>query len=342
MMKKNFASDNYSGISPEILQALIRANEGDAPAYGGDTYTAQAVALFKEHFGQDTDVYFVFTGTAANILGLNTLLKSHQAIICAETAHINTDECGAPEKFIGCKLITIPTVDGKLTIDLIKPQLIFLDDQHRAQPKLISITQPTELGTLYTIEELKNLVHFAHENNMYVHLDGARLANAAAALQLPLAALTTDLGIDLVTFGGTKNGMMMGEAVIFLNKEISKDFKYIRKQGMQLGSKMRFIAAQFIELLSNDLWLKNAQHANQMAQLLSTEAAKIPALALAYQTQANGVFVKIDPRYNSILQKSYSFYVWDELNNIVRWMTSFNTTQDDVYQFVNFIKKIIK
>ena len=239
-------------------------------------------------------------------------------------------------------MITVPTVDGKPTIDLIKPYISFFNDQHKVQPKVISITQPTELGTLYTTEEIKKIVHFAHENAMFVHLDGARLSNAAAALQFSLAALTTDLGIDLITFGGTKNGMMVGEAVIFLNKELSKDFKYIRKQAMQLGSKMKFISAQFIELLSNDLWLKNATQANQMAQLLAKEISKISNMTLAYPTQANAVFVKIDPRYIPLLQKEYMFYVWDEKTNVVRLMTSFNTTPNDVYQFVNFINETMR
>ncbi len=342
MSKKSFASDNYSGIEPTILQAIIKANEADAPAYGSDMYTARAVEKFKEHFGQQCDVYFVFTGTAANILGLHTLLKAHHAIICAETAHINGDECGAAEKFVGCKLLTVPTADGKLTVDLIKSFISFFDDQHRVQPKLISISQSTELGTIYTVEEIKKIVQFAHEHNMFVHLDGARLSNAAAALQVSLAALTTDLGVDLVTFGGTKNGMMVGEAVIFLNKELSKDFKYIRKQGMQLGSKMRFISAQFIELLSNNLWLKNATQANQMAQLLVKEITKIPNIAIAYPAQANAVFVKINPRYIPLLQKKYTFYVWNEATSVVRWMTSFNTTPDDIYQFAHFINETMR
>lgn len=342
MSRKSFASDNYAGVDPEIMQSIIEANSDDSPAYGNDRYTACAIEKFKEQFGNDIDVYFVFTGTAANVLGLQALLKSHQAIICLETAHINTDECGAIEKFIGCKLLPVPTIDGKITLDAIKPYLSFINDQHKVQPRLISITQPTELGTLYTIEEIKTIVTFAHENNMLVHIDGARLSNASAALNVPLRALTTDLGVDLITFGGTKNGMIMGEAIIFTNKELSNDFKYIRKQGMQLGSKMRFISAQFVKMLSNNHWLNNAQHANEMAQLLAQEISKNPYITFAYPVQANGVFVKINPEYIPLLQQKYSFYVWDEVNNIVRWMTSFNTTPQDVYQFMNVINEIVK
>ncbi len=341
-MRKSFASDNYAGVDQAIMRAIIEANSNDVPAYGNDQYTARAVEVFKEHFGQDVDVYFVFTGTAANVLGLQTFIQSHQVIICPETAHINTDECGAIEKFLGSKLLAVPTRDGKLTIDDIKPLLTSLGDQHRAQPKLISITQSTELGTIYSVEEIKQIVDFAHQYNMFVHVDGARLANAAAALDLPLRSFTTDLGVDLITFGGTKNGMMMGEAVIFANKKISNDFKFIRKQGMQLGSKMRFISAQFIELLSNNRWFDNAKHANKMAQLLAQEVAKNPYIRLMYPVQANGVFVKIDPMYIPLLQQEYSFYVWDEVQHVVRWMTSFNTTEQDVYQFVQLINAIVK
>lgn len=341
LKRKSFASDNYSGIHPDILQAIADANVGDDPAYAGDEYTTRAEELFKKHFGPDIDVYFVLTGTAANVLGLQVLLKLHQAIVCAETAHINADECGAPEKFLGCKLITVPTKDGKLNPDLISPFLSFLGDQHKVQPKVISITQPTELGTVYSIEEIKQIVRFAHEHHMFVHMDGARLANAAASLKLPLKDFTTNLGVDLITFGGTKNGMMIGEAVIFLNKNNSHDFKYIRKQGMQLYSKMRFIAAQFIELLSNDTWLKNAQHANKMAQMLSREVSQISGISLVYPTQANAVFVKLDPKFIPLLQKEYSFYVWDEVQYVVRWMTAFNTSEEDVRDFVQFIKKTL-
>jgi threonine aldolase len=340
--RKSFASDNYAGIHPTILQAIIDANRGHTKAYGGDAYTQNAVELFKHHFGNDVDVYFVLNGTAANVLGLATLIKPYQAILCAETAHINVDECGAPEKFIGCKLLTVPTKDGKITVESLEQFLSNLNDQHRVQPKIISITQATELGTVYTPQEIRHITEFAHKNNMYVHMDGARLANAAAALNTSLAAITKDVGIDLLSFGGTKNGMMLGEAVVFFNKELSKEFKYIRKQGMQLASKMRFISAQFIALLSDNLWLNNAAHANAMAQLLADSIKNIPQIKISRPVQANAVFAYVDPKIIPLLQQEYNFYVWDEKTNEVRWMTSFDTTPEDIEEFVNFVKKVIE
>jgi threonine aldolase len=341
-MKKSFASDNYAGIHPDILQAIVHANIGHEKAYSDDTYTQQAIELFKQQFGNDIAVYFVLTGTAANVLGLSTLLKPYQAIICPESAHINVDESGAPENYLGSKLLTIKTTDGKLTVDDIKDQLYLINDQHKVQPKVISITQGTELGTLYSPEEIKKLTHFAHQNELYVHMDGARLCNAAASLEMTLAQLTTDVGIDVLSFGGTKNGMMIGEAVIFFNKDLAKDFKYIRKQGMQLASKSRFIAAQFIALLSNDLWLKNAQNANNMAQLLAKEVAKIPSIRISQPIQANAVFAIIDPQLIPLLQEQYYFYIWNEQTSEVRWMTSFDTTEQNILDFVTFIKEKIK
>jgi threonine aldolase len=342
MNKKSFASDNYAGVHPDVLQALIEANQGDCPAYGADSWTAQAVEKFKEHFGKDIDVYFVCTGTAANVLGLSSFLSSYQAVICAETAHINVDECGAPEKFLGCKLLTVPTGTGKLSVDLLEKYLSVIGNQHHVQPKVVSITQTTELGTLYTPEELKKLTTFAHKQGWYVHMDGARLYNAAASLKVSLKALTADVDIDFLSLGGTKNGMMLGEAVVFFNTKKAPDFQYIRKQGMQLVSKMRFISAQFTALLSHNLWLKNAQHANAMAQLLAQELRSIPEIDLANDIPANALFARLDQRYITALQKEYAFYVWDEAHSEVRWMTSFNTQEADVYAFVDTIKKIIK
>ncbi|MCL4361817.1 low specificity L-threonine aldolase [Candidatus Dependentiae bacterium] len=341
MNKKSFASDNYAGIHPDILQAIIDANQGHSKAYGGDIYTHKAIDLFKKHFGENIDVYFTLTGTAANVLGLSSLLNPYQAIICAETAHINTDEAGAFEKYTGSKLITVKTDNGKITVDDIKNQLFAIGNQHKVQPKAISITQGTELGTLYTPEEIKKISNFAHANNLYLHMDGARLCNAAAALNVPLSVLTKDVGIDLLSFGGTKDGMMFGEAVIFFNNNLSKDFKYIRKQGMQLLSKMRFISAQFIALLSNDLWKKNAQHANSLAKFLKKEVEKIPEIKISREVQANAVFAYVDPKIIPLLQEKYSFYVWDEITSEVRWMTSFDTTKEDILEFVAFIKETI-
>lgn len=341
MNKKSFASDNYAGVHPRILQAVIEANNGDCPSYGNDAWTAKAIQKFQEHF--DTDkVYFVATGTAANVLGLQAALKSYQAIICAQTAHIHVDECGAPEKFLGSKLLTVPTDTGKLTVDLIKKYVLVVGNQHHVQPKVVSITQTTELGTVYTPEEVKELADFAHAHNWILHVDGARLCNAAATLNVPLKALTKDVGVDILSFGGTKNGMMLGEAVLFFNKPLAHNFKYIHKQGMHLVSKMRFISAQFIALLSNNLWLKNAQHANNMAQLLIKELQNIPEIDIANNNQANAVFARINPTYIPALQKKYAFYVWDEETSEVRWMTSFSTTEEDIHTFVKYIKITIK
>lgn len=340
-IEKSFASDNYAGIHPEILQAIIQANHGHAPAYGADAWTQKAIEKFREHFGNSIDVHFVFNGTAANVLGLNAITQSFNAIICAQTAHINVDECGAPEKFTGCKLLTVPTKDGKLTIEAIQHYLQRVGDQHHVQPKVISITQATEFETVYTPEEIRTIADFAHAHNMLVHMDGARIANAAAYLKVPLRAITSDVGVDVLSFGGTKNGMMLGEAVIFFNPTLAQDFKYIRKQGMQLGSKMRFIAAQFIALLSNDLWLKNAQHSNAMAQKLAQELGTIPEITITQPVQANGVFAIIPPQYIAQLQAHYPFYVWDEVTSEVRLMASFDTTQEDVDGFVALAKKII-
>ena len=341
MIWKGFASDNYAGIHPDILEAINTANKGHSKAYGDDTYTKEAIALFKKQFGNDIDVYFVCTGTAANVLSLSALLKPFQAIVCAESAHLNVDECGAPEKYLGCKLLTMPTKDGKLTVEAIKNHLINSGDQHKVQPKVLSITQGTELGTLYTPAEIKAITDFAHAHNLLVHMDGARLSNAAASLNVSLSAITQDVGIDVLCFGGTKDGMMLGEAIIFFNKELSKDFQYIRKQGMQLVSKMRFISAQFIALLTDNLWLKNAQHANAMAQLLADEIKKIPQITLSKPVQANAVFAYINPNVIPLVQEKYAFYVWDEATSEVRWMTSWDTTKEDILDFVACIKKTI-
>lgn len=340
-MKKSFASDNYSGIHPDILAALIKANVNHCPSYGNDEYTQQAIALFQKKFGAECDVYFVTTGTAANVLGLSTLLKSHQAIICTDVAHINVDECGALEKFTGCKLLAVPSINGKLTVESVKHYLFQLGNQHRVQPKVISLSQVTELGTVYTPAEIKEITTFAHANNMLVHMDGARLSNAAATLNCSFTEITGDAGVDLITFGGTKNGMMLGEAVIFFNKKLSEDFKYTRKHGMQLISKMRFISAQFIALLSNDLWLQNAQHSNAMATLLAQLLQDIPEIKVSRPVQANGVFAIAPKILIPLLQKEYSFYIWDHTTNEVRWMCSFDTTKNDIHIFIEQIKEII-
>ena len=335
-----FGSDNHSGMHPDILEALRKANYGFAIAYGEDTYTKHAVQLFKQHFGQHIDVFFLYNGTATNILGLKAVTHSYNSIICAETAHLNVHECCGPENFLGCKLVTIKTPDGKLTSDLVLPHLTGFEDPHVAQPKVISITQPTELGTLYSLQEIKDVTKLAHANNMLVHMDGARLSNAAAALNISFKQLTKEAGIDLVSFGGTKNGMMFGEAVIFCNTQYSKNFQYIRKQGMQLASKMRYISAQFEAFLSNDLWLRNAQHANAMAHLLAQKLHHIPQIKITQKVQANAIFIQIPPALIPKIRKYYFFHLFDEKNHIARLMCSFNTTKKDVENFVDTIRKI--
>jgi threonine aldolase len=342
MSKRSFASDNNAGIHPLVIEAINAANDGHVIAYGGDEITARTIRLFQKHFGDDSAVFFVYGGTGANTLGLQSLTKSFQAIVCAETSHIHVDECGAPEKFTGCKLILLPAPDGKIRVEQIKPLLHVIGVEHHVQPGVISISQATEMGTVYTVEELKTLSDFAHDNNMLLHVDGARIANAAVSLNASLKEITADAGVDVLSFGGTKNGMMYGEAVIFFDKTLAADFKYIRKQGMQLPSKMRFIAAQFEALLSNDLWKRNAEHSNRMAQLLARELAKVPQIRLTQPVETNGVFAIVPPEYIPALQKEYFFYVWDDAISEVRLMASFDTTEQDIEEFMRIVKRIVK
>jgi threonine aldolase len=305
--------------------------------YGDDPYTQSAIRQFQQHFGSDIDVFFVFNGTAANCLSLKSLTNSYHAVICSEAAHIYTDECGAPEKFTGCKLIPIPAPDGKLTVESVKHAYHGIGDQHHVQPHVISITQSTEMGTVYRPLEVKSLAKFAHDRDMFLHMDGARIANAAASLGLSLRQATRDLGVDVLSFGGTKNGLMGAEAVIFFDKKLGEDFRFLRKQGMQLASKMRFTSVQFEALLSDDLWLKNAQHANRMAKLLEKELKKITGVRIVYKVEANGVFAQIPRKAIAKIQKRYFFYVWNEEESVVRWMCSFDTTEEDVREFAKFV-----
>ena len=340
-MKRGFGSDNHSGISPEVVEAIIRVNNEHALAYGDDEYCKVAEQTFKRHFGEQVRVFFAFNGTGCNTLCLDAMMRSHEAVVCASTAHINVDECGAPQRIIGCRLITVETPDGKLTPELVKPHLHGFGFEHHSQPKVISITQPTELGTLYTIDEIKALADFAHSYNMYIHIDGARLANAAVALNTSFRAMTTDLGVDAVSFGGTKNGLMMGEAVLLLNPELAPDFKYRRKQAMQLCSKMRFIAAQFEAYFENELWKRNATHSNKMAQLLYNKVKDIDGVEVVYPVQANGVFAKLPRKVWTELQQYCFFYDWDENADVVRWMCSFDTTEKDIDAFVAKLKELM-
>ena len=339
---RSFASDNNAGVHPKILQAIEKANRGHVVAYGDDQYTAAAVAKFREHLGENIEVFFVFGGTGANVLGLKAVTQPHHAVICAETAHINVDECGAPEKFTGCKLLSVPTIDGKLTVEKIKPFLHGVGFEHHVQPRVISISQSTEMGTVYTAREIRRLADFVHKHDMLLHMDGARIANAAVSLHRKLREITGEVGVDILSFGGAKNGMMYGEAVVFFDPKMARDFKYIRKQGMHLASKMRFISAQFEALLTNNLWQQNAAHANQMAQILATELEKIPQIKLTQKVEANGVFAIVPPPFVPVLQKKYFFYVWNEETSEARFMTSFDTTEDDIAAFVKLLRKTVK
>ena len=340
--KRSFASDNNAGVHPKILRAIERVNHGHVIAYGDDPHTEAAVKTVRAHLGNDIDVYFVFSGTGANVLGLKAITESHQAIICADTAHISVDECGAPEKFTGCKLLMIPTADGKLRPEQIRPVLHGIGVEHHVQPRVISISQSTEMGTVYTPAEIRTLADFAHRHNLLLHMDGARIANAAVGLKAKLREITTDAGVDILSFGGTKNGMMYGEAVVLFNKNRTPQFKYIRKQGSHLASKMRFISAQFEALLNSNLWRKNAAQANRMARLLARELRKIPAIELTQKVEANGVFATIPKRFIPQLQKQSFFYVWNEEISEARFMTSWDTTEQDVLDFVALVRKTVK
>ena len=339
--KRGFASDNNSGVHPNILASLTNVNSGHTVAYGDDHYTEEAVKLFRNEFGEHAEVFFVFIGSAANVLGIKAATQPYHAVICPDTAHINVDECGAPERFSGCKLLTVPCPNGKLTIDLVKKHMHGFGFQHHSQPKLISISQATELGTLYTVDEIKALANFAHDNNMYLHLDGARIANAAAAMGLNFKDFTTDAGVDILSFGGTKNGMMYGEAVVFLKPELAEDFMYTRKQGLQLASKMRYISAQFTTYLTDYQWRTTAEHANNMAKLLAKEICSIPEIEITQPVEVNGVFAVVPPHIIEKLQDEYFFYMWDEEQSEVRWMTSWDTTEDDIHNFVSTIKSLL-
>ena len=338
-MPRGFASDNSSGIHPEVLEAIGRANVGHASAYGNDAYSASLTAKFQELFGPSTEVFFVFNGTAANVLCLKALTEPHHAIICAETAHAHVDECGAPERFTGCKVLPVSSPDGKVRIEKIAPLLKRRGDVHAAQPAVLCISQPTEYGTVYDLDELGALTEFARSHNLRVHIDGARLANAAASLEVPLRDLVQ--GASAVSFGGTKNGLMCGEAILLFERPLAERFAYVRKQGLHLASKMRFLAAQFDALLTNQLWLRNAQHANSMARLLADRVKELPQVRITQPVQVNGVFALLPREVIPTLQQKFPFYVWNDETAEVRWMTSFDTTSDDVETFVQCLRDLL-
>jgi threonine aldolase len=337
---RGFASDNYSGVHPDVLAAIAAANEGHQISYGEDVYTARLQEVFAGHFGPGVEAFPVFNGTGANVVSLQSMLPRWGAVVAASTAHINVDEGGAPERVAGIKILSIPTDDGKLTPELIDREAWGWGDEHRAQPLVVSITQSTELGTLYTPDEIRAIADHAHGLGMRVHLDGARISNAAAALDLPFRAFTRDVGVDLVSFGGTKNGAMLGEAIVVLDPEATEGLIYLRKLNMQLSSKMRFVSAQLVALLEGDLWHRNASHANAMAQRLRGEVeagladGSIRGVAFTQPTQANGVFATLPDGVADRLREKFRFYDWDAARNEVRWMCSFDTTEDDVDAFV--------
>lgn len=337
---RGFASDNYSGVHPEVLAAIAAANNGHQIAYGEDAYTARLQEVFAGHFGDAAQAFPVFNGTGANVVGLQSMLPRWGAVIAASTAHINVDEGGAPERVAGIKILNVPTDDGKLTPDLVDREAWGWGDEHRAQPLVVSITQSTELGTLYTPTEIRALADHAHARGMRLHLDGARISNAAAALDLPLRAFTTDAGVDVLSFGGTKNGALLGEAIVVLDPAASDGLLFLRKLNMQLSSKMRFVSAQLIALLEGDLYLRNARHSNAMAQRLraGVEAGiadgSISGVAFSQPTQVNGVFATVPDGVADELRAAFRFYDWDAARNEVRWMCSFDTTEQDVDAFV--------
>lgn len=339
---RGFASDNNAGVHPQILKEIERANKGHVVGYGDDPYTEEARELFRIIFGPSSEVYFVFTGTAANVLGLTGVTRSWNSVITAFTAHIEQDECGAPEKYTGCKVLTVDTLDGKLRKELLSKHLHGFDFEHHSQPKVVSITQATEMGTVYTPGEIQDLADFVHGYGMLLHMDGARIANAAAALDLPFKDFTTEAGVDVLSFGGTKNGMMLGEAVCFLKEGLSDNFKYIRKQGMQLASKMRFISAQFIAYFRNDLWLNNARHANKMGKKLAEYISKIEGIKITQDVQSNGVFVILPPDVADVVRENYFFYPWNEELSEYRLMTSWDTTEKDIEGFADLLEKKMK
>ncbi len=336
---RNFASDNNSGAHPAIIEAISSANCGHVQAYGDDSLTIETKKLFQQHFGEGCDTHFVLTGTGANVLALKAMTHSWNSILATDIAHINGDECGAPEKITGCKIVTVEHRNGKLHPDQLKPHMHVIGEQHHSQPGAVSITQPTELGTLYTVDEIKEIADFCRHYNMPLHMDGARISNAAVAMDMDFREFTVDAGVDALSFGGTKNGMIYGEALLFFNNDFGKGLPYMRKQNMQLASKMRFISAQFKAFLSNNLWKDNAIHANKAAAMLAENIAHIPELELIEKAEANGLFVKIPSHWIEPLQDEYFFYIWDREESVVRWMTSFDTREEDIERFTGLLKK---
>ncbi len=340
-MKHSFGSDNHSGIANEIIESIINANHGFSVAYGEDPITKEVEDMFKSLTGTDVNTYFVFNGTGANVLAISSMTESFNSIICPETAHINVDECGAPEKLTGCKLIPIKSIDGKIFPNQILEKLVGYGFQHHSQPKVVSISQPTELGTLYSLDEIRQISDIIHSKGGYLHIDGARISNAIASLKISLNDFITKTNIDALSFGGTKNGLMIGEALLIFNKDIKANIEYKRKQLSQLFSKNRYIAAQFKAYLTNGLYLELANNANQMAKYLSERLSDICEVKISRKVETNVVFATIPLYLSEELQKKHYFYVWTEEINEVRWMCSFNTKKEDIDLFIDDIKEAI-
>lgn len=330
---RGFGSDNQSGVHPEVMSAIAETNVGHAHAYGEDPWTARAVSGLQELLGGEPQVAFVFNGTGANVVGLSAMCRPWESVICAESAHINLDECAAPEHIANVKLVTVVATDGKLTPENVRPKLTGFGFEHSAQPKVISVSNVTELGTVYTPDELRALADTAHSHGMLLHVDGARISNAAAGLDATLAQLTSEAGVDALSLGGTKNGMLAGEAVVLFSDALTGDLPYVRKQSGQLASKMRFVAAQFSAMYETDLWLRCAGHANTMAAALA-DGARGLGLTVELPVQANEVFVRLPDAIIPELQKRFHFYTWEPGvsagMSLVRWVTSWDCEQDDV------------
>jgi threonine aldolase len=340
-MNRGFGSDNHSGVHPEIFKALISANLGHAPSYGTDNWSEQAEKAFQLHFGNNAKVFYVFNGTASNALALTAMAKSYESVLCSDVSHISVDECAAPEFFFRGKLIPIACKDGKLIIEDLEPHLIRGGDQHYSQPRVLSLTQPTELGTVYSFDELKTLCTWAKQKRLLIHLDGTRISNAALKLGLSFKEFTTELGIDVVSFGGTKNGLMFGEALVFLNPALAENFKFIRKQCGQLPSKSRFLAASFARYLTKDLWLEIARHECAMAERLHHGLEAFPQIKVTRPCDSNAVFAEIPQKLIKKLREDFFFYVWNEKTFECRLMTSWDTEVADVDAFLQKIRSLL-
>jgi threonine aldolase len=338
---RGFASDNSATVHPLVLAAIARVNVGHTFGYGHDPYTERVERMIEEQFGEAAKAFLVFNGTAANVLSLRAVCRPWEAAICADTAHLNVDEGGAPEAIAGVKLVTIPAEHGKITPAQVRERITRIGDEHAVQPKVLSISQCTELGTVYTFKETRALAEVAHEHGLLLHVDGARLSNAAASLELPLRALTTAVGADVVSFGGTKNGLLGAEAVVFTTAELADGFRYLRKQSLQLASKMRFLAAQFEALLTDELWLRSAQRANEMALRLARGVNELRRVTITRPVQANAVFATLPAKARTRLQEEFPFYTWDEATGEVRWMCSWDTTEEDVDDFVYAVEDAV-